>query len=107
MTLVAYSDQRGLWILPADGSDPPRLLVQSQRGDDPQNMNVNEIRVYFNPRWSPDGTQLLIGIGFFEGSVLGVVDVASGEVTELGQIIASRGRWTADGRIDMVVGVGL
>jgi hypothetical protein len=95
---IAYSDQRGVWLVPADASQPPRLLAQTQRGQG-QQMNVNEIRVYFKPRWNPDGTRLLIGIGFFEGSVLGVVDVASGQVTELGQIIASQGRWTNDGRV--------
>lgn len=95
---IAYSDKRGMWIVPADASQPPRLLLQNQR-EEAGMQDLSEFRVYFNPRWNPDSTQLLIGVGFYEGSVLGVVDVVTGEVTELGQIIASQGRWTNDGRV--------
>ena len=60
---IAYHDRRGLWTVLADGSQPPRLLLQNvlEEGD------VARIRSYFNPRWSDDGARLLVGAGFTRG----------------------------------------
>jgi len=91
---LAFSDDRGLWTAPADGSQPPRLIVQNVLSDDPAT-----VRVYHQPRWRSDDAQLLVTIGLYEGSLLGVVDLASGAVTELPGSFASLGQWTVDGRV--------
>ncbi|NLX11148.1 MAG: hypothetical protein GXY36_15990 [Chloroflexi bacterium] len=91
-TQLAYHDQRGVWIVPADGSQAPRLLLQSQFAE------INT-RVYLNPRWSPDGARLLVTIGFYEGAIQGVADVATGAVTDLQGVSSTRGRWIDDGRV--------
>lgn len=91
---IAFSEDRGLWTVPADGSQAPRLVVQNILEDDPA-----RVRVYMRPRWNSDGTRLLVMIGLFEGAMLGVVDLASGAVTELPSAISGRGLWMVDGRV--------
>lgn len=90
---IAFSDDRGLWTVPADGSQPPRLIVQNALEEDPATL-----RVYMQPEWSSDETKLLVRVGLYEGALLGVVDVATGAVTEL-PVAAHRGQWTVDGRV--------
>jgi hypothetical protein len=94
-TQVAYTDGRGLWLVPADGSQPPRLLLQNRRDE----TDPGSIQVYFAPLWSPDGARLLVGVGFYEGSGFGVVDVSTGTLTLLTDASASEGTWTGDGRV--------
>lgn len=94
-TLIAYPDSRGVWVVPADGSQPPRLVVSNAL----RTANPGETRVYSSPQWNPDGTRLLTVVGFYEGSLLSVVDVATGGVTELRGASASNGLWTDDGRV--------
>lgn len=96
-THVAFHDARGVWIVPADGSQPPRLVAQSQ--SNLETAGPSGVRVYFDPRWSPDGSRLLIGVGFYEGSILAVLDPATGDVTDLKTFAASLGTWTDDGRV--------
>lgn len=90
---IAFSDDRGLWTIPADGSQPPRLLVQNMLDDDPATL-----RVYMRPRWNSDETQLLVTVGLYEGAMLGVVDIGTGAVTEV-QASTAQGQWTVDGRV--------
>ena len=92
---IAYHDRRGLWIVPVDGSQPPRLLLQNvlDQGD------IARIRTYFDPRWSADGARLLVGIGFYEGAGLAVAEVAGGALTPLSSPAGARGMWTGDGRV--------
>lgn len=94
-TLIAYPDSRGLWVVPADGGQPPRLVVSNVL----RTASPGETRVYSSPQWNPGGTRLLVVVGFYEGSLLGVVDVATGGITELKGASASNGLWTADGRV--------
>ena len=96
-THIAFHDARGVWIVPADGSQPPRLVAQSQ--SNPETAGPSGVRVYFDPRWSPDGSRLLIGVGFYEGSILAVLDPATGGVTDLNTVAANLGTWTDDGRV--------
>jgi hypothetical protein len=92
---IAFSDARGLWLVPADGSQSPRSLAQNVTDE----QNISSIQVYSDPRWSPDGTRLLVSIGFYEGAVLGVLDVASGDVIQFSSMVALDGRWTDNGRV--------
>lgn len=91
---VACNDQQGLWLVALDGS-PPRLLVENQRTP----ADPGAFRVYLDPRWNEDGSRLLVTIGLYEGSYLGVVDAATGDVIEFSGVGASQGRWTGDGRV--------
>lgn len=90
-TQIAYHDQRGLWIMRADGNEPPRLLAE--------HVMTGDVRAYTEPRWSPDGAHLLLSLRFYEGSAPGIVDLADGTITELGQVPAFNSRWTQDGRV--------
>lgn len=94
---IAYYDQRGVWIVPADGSAAPRLVAQSvpfTEGTSPA-----DVRFYNDPRWSPEGTRLLLGVGFWEGAGLGVLDLISGTLAELQGPMSTAGLWTGDGRV--------
>src|SRR5690606_6717342 len=86
---IAFSDDRGLWTIPADGSQPPRLLVQNMLDDGPATR-----RGYMDPRWHCDETQLLVTVGLYEGAMLGVVDIGTGAVTE----VQAYGTGPVDGR---------
>jgi dipeptidyl aminopeptidase/acylaminoacyl peptidase len=97
-TRLAFHDARGMWTVPADGFRPQHMLVASHPPSENQADAAN-VKVYFDPRWSPDGTRLLVRIGFWEGSILGVIDAASGAVTELPRVVGSAGDWTGDGRV--------
>jgi dipeptidyl aminopeptidase/acylaminoacyl peptidase len=92
---IAYTDGQGLWTMAVDGIQPPRLLRQHIR----DNQQIDRIRVYMDPRWSPDGTKLLVQAGLFEGSILAMVDAQSGETQELMYAPTPLGGWTDDGRI--------
>ncbi|WP_119065138.1 PD40 domain-containing protein [Aggregatilinea lenta] len=92
---IAFSDGRGLWTVPADGSAAPTLLIQNNFNE----QAIASIHVYFDPRWSPDGTRLLVTIGLYEGSLFGVVDVADGALTELSQLNGTSAGWVDEGRV--------
>ncbi len=92
---IAFSDARGLWAVPADGSAAPTLLIQNNFNE----QAIAAIHVYFDPRWSPDGTRLLVTIGLYEGSLFGVVDVADGALTELSQLNGTSAGWVDEGRV--------
>jgi len=93
-TQIAYNDQRGLWTVTADASQPPRLILQNS-----QDQNMGSLRFYSDPRWSPDGTRLLVTVGYYEGAASGIVDVTSGSITEFPSASSSQSLWTADGRV--------
>jgi len=88
---IVYDDSQGIWIVPDDGSQPPRLLLQNQSEGEP--------RYYFSPQWSPDGTQLLVGIGFYEAGILGVLNLTDGSITELSGMTTMWGQWTNEGQV--------
>ncbi|MBI5960253.1 MAG: hypothetical protein HY866_16050 [Chloroflexi bacterium] len=95
-TQIAYDDGRGIWITPADGSQPARIVAQTTYSDE----SPVDVRVLRSPQWSPDGTRLLVVIGFYEGSALGIVDVNTGTLTELRTgFSSSYARWTIEGKV--------
>jgi hypothetical protein len=94
-TQIAFSDARGMWLAPADGSAAPRLLIQNNFNE----QNIQAIHVYFDPRWSPEGTRLLVTVGLYEGSIFGVVDVDSSTLTELSQLTGTGARWVDENRV--------
>jgi hypothetical protein len=96
-TQLAFHDGRGVWTVPADGSRPQRALIANQQSEN-QADAVND-QLYFDPRWSPDGTRLLVGIAYWESAGLGVVDVTTGNLTPLTNLASNQSRWTNDGRV--------
>ncbi|MFZ4827477.1 MAG: hypothetical protein ACOYLB_08975 [Phototrophicaceae bacterium] len=88
-TLIAYSDENGVWLIPSNGGES-RLLAPSVYDDDPA-----LIRVLFSPRFAPNVGALLVNVMYAEGISTGVVDLTSGELQELpfGYI---NGRWLND-----------
>ncbi len=96
-TRLAYHDGRGLWVVPLDGSSPPRLIVQNTPFA--ENVAPADVRVYFDPRWSSDGRYLLAGIGYWEGTGLGILDAQSGAELFQSGLPASASAWAGDGRV--------
>ncbi len=96
-TWLTYHDELGIWIVPADGSQPPRQIVTHHI---PQTIeDVSNVRFYSEPRWSPDGTQLLVTVNLWEGVVYETVTIATGSSTELHQLNSSYAAWTLDNRV--------
>ena len=91
-TLIAYSDEEGIWLIPSNGGET-RLLAPSVYADDP-----TLIRVLFSPSFAPNVGALLVNVMYSEGISTGVVDLTSGELQELpfGYI---NGRWMNDNSI--------
>jgi len=96
-TRLAYHDGRGLWVAPADGSSPPRLIAQNVLFA--ENVSPGDVRVYFDPQWSPDGTRLLVGVGFWEGATIAVLDAGTGAELFMANVVTSDSAWTDDGRV--------
>ncbi|HEX3052868.1 MAG TPA: hypothetical protein VHP83_19575, partial [Aggregatilineaceae bacterium] len=95
---IAYNDQRGLWTVTADASQPSRLILQNTASM-AEGQDIGGLRFYSDPRWSPDGTRLLVTVGYYEGAAPGIVDVTSGSITEFPYASGAQGMWTADGRV--------
>lgn len=96
-TWLTYHDELGIWIVPADASQPPRQIIAHhipQTAED-----VSSVRFYSHPRWSPDGAQLLVTVNLWEGVAYEIVTVATGSVTELHQLNNSHAAWTLDNRV--------
>ncbi len=96
-TRLAYHDGRGLWVAPADGSSPPRLIAQNVLFA--ENVPPGDVRVYFDPQWSPDGARLLVSVGFWEGMTFAVLDAGTGAELFMATVVAGEAAWTDDGRV--------
>jgi WD40 repeat protein len=61
-------------------------------------------RAIYSPlSWSPDGSLMLVDIGFYEGSTIGVYSPDSGEVTRLGEgMVCCHPAWSPDSRSILV-----
>jgi Tol biopolymer transport system component len=64
-------DDKNLWIMNSDGSDKRQITENLLLGD-------------AFPEWSPDGSQILFTANEADSFVLKLMDVASGEITDLG-----------------------
>ncbi|NDJ61328.1 MAG: hypothetical protein GYB67_09395 [Chloroflexi bacterium] len=102
-TQIAYVDEGapngGIWIVPAAGGDPERVLANEAA--DPAS---GDFRVYRRPQFAPDGDRLLVDIYFAAGVQMGILDLATATVTdipvaEVGDIRPLTARWLSDGRI--------
>ena len=65
-------EEKNLWVMRADGSEKRRLTEGLLFGD-------------AFPEWSPDGSQILMTVREHDRFVLNLVDLASGEVTHIGE----------------------
>lgn len=76
-----------LWLAAADGKTPPKQLTDPKGKRDA------------NPRWSPDGSQILFESSRSGSTQLWVVDATGGEPKQLTSLStgASNGIWSPDG----------
>ncbi len=91
--LIAFV-RDGIWLVPSGGGGRTELVTDNFD----ENTPPNEIRVYLNPRWSPDGTMLLLDIGYYEGRGLALLPITGGEPLPL-PTLATQGGWMPDGRV--------
>ena len=91
--LIAFV-RDGIWVVPANGGARTELLTDNFD----ENTPPDEVAVYLNPRWSPDGTMLLIDIGYYEGRGLALLPITGGEALPL-PTLATQGAWLPDGRL--------
>ncbi len=92
---LAYTDAGGLWLYSPDSDTPWRRLLAHQPPDTAT--GPTGAQLFSTPRWGPDGARLLVDVLLYEGSLLGVVDVASGTLTTFTN--SGQAAWTPDGRI--------
>lgn len=101
-TIAFYSARSGhqdVWLVPADGSAPPRPLTEgSMAQDDPR----------FAPAWSPDGRRIAHFSNrsdYWEDDIW-VVDVATGEDRQVtrGLMASSTPVWSPDGATIALLG---
>ncbi len=91
--LIAFV-RDGIWLVPAIGGGRTELITDVLAADTPP----DQVRVYMTPRWSPDGTQLLVSIGYYEGMGLGLLPATGGEVTPL-PTTSAQGGWLPNGQV--------
>ncbi|MFC1660445.1 prolyl oligopeptidase family serine peptidase [Gemmatimonadota bacterium] len=102
-TLAFYSSASGsqdIWLVPSDGSQPPRQLTEGS-------MTVDETR--FEPGWSPDGTTIayVANQADFYADDVWLVDVSSGRARQLSdsiRAISTAPVWSPDGSQIVVLG---
>ena len=99
----AKGSDTGVWMIARVGG-PPSLLQASDPITDTENP-PEDARQYYPSDWSPDGTQLLMGVYFpvGEGGYLAVKDMAGGNVTEITQACCEAS-WSADGAAVIIAG---
>ena len=98
--LIAFV-RDGIWLMPSAGGARTELISDMLSADTPP----DQVRVYLHPRWSPDGLRLLVTLGFYEGSGLGILPITGGTATDL-PIGSSAGAWLPNGQI-LVWGAGI
>jgi hypothetical protein len=93
----------GVWAIPRAGGRPGVIQASDPIGD-PNNPR-EDARQFFPIAWSPDGTQLLMGVYFpvGEGGYSAVKHVADGSVVEIAQVCCEES-WSADGAAVIVAG---
>jgi hypothetical protein len=99
----AKGSDTGVWTIARAGG-PPSLLHASDPITDIDNP-PQDARQYYPHGWSPDGTQLLMGVYFpiGEGGYLAVKDIASGKVAEIAQACCEAS-WSADSAALIIAG---
>lgn len=100
---VAFFSNRGghhdIWLVPTDGSQPPRQLTRGAMADDDYR---------FAPMWSPDGKQIAyvsFKDGYWQDDVW-LVDVENGQERKFsdGFLTLSNPAWSPDGKRLAVMG---
>ncbi len=94
-TQLAYADD-GVWVVPLDGSQEPRQLVQNTMME---GMNGVYDHYYEPSRFVDEHNSLIVNILLWEGYTVGVIDLSSGSVQELERGIHTGALPLADGRL--------
>lgn len=80
-------------------SGEKRVLVENEI-EDLGDGNLIPRRLYFPEMFSPDGSKLLVNIGFLEGGTLAILDPDTSEVVFFGEgIVCCHPAWTNDGQV--------
>jgi Tol biopolymer transport system component len=102
---LAYSFNGIQLYEPDTGQD--WLLTANQTGG-----SAGSVAVYSPVAWSPDGTQLLVTIGYYEGAELGIISTADGSILARGPLtgmsawrIDSQAVYLASASYAMMVGM--
>jgi hypothetical protein len=82
---IAYGDG-GVWVVPTSGELPTMIAPDT------------DTRTYRRPRYAPDRNAILVDVIYEDGASTGVLDGASGELTEL-PFGYRNGEWLSRGRI--------
>ncbi len=91
--LIAFV-RDGIWLVPATGGARTELITDSFDAETPP----ADVRVYLQPRWSPDGTLLLVDVGYYEGRGLALLPITGGEAETL-PVAVTQGDWLPNGQV--------
>ena len=76
--------------------DTKQRLIKNEL-DKTDNGSLLPINLYNPLSWSPDGTKLLVGIGWMEAGTLGVLDPVSGSMVQMGRgVVCCQATWLPD-----------
>ena len=99
--LLAYG-RNGLHIIDTT-SETDAHIIENEIDDQGNGFIIPEA-IYSPQEWSPDGSQLLVNIGFYEAGTLGVYHLETQEIVRLGDgILCCHPAWSPDSR-SVVVG---
>ncbi len=99
--LLAYG-RNGLHIIDTT-SETDEHIIENEVDDQGNGFLIAEV-IYSPQEWSPDGSQLLVNIGFYEAGTLGVYHLETREIIRLGDgILCCHPAWVPDGQ-SVVVG---
>lgn len=92
---LAYG-QNGLNLLNLADNTSQKVIENEL---DEQNGFIFPRALYTPLNWSPDGSLMMVDIGFYEGGTIGIFSPATGEVTRLGEgIVCCHPTWSTDSR---------
>ncbi|MGD2028146.1 MAG: hypothetical protein PVI99_10045 [Anaerolineales bacterium] len=99
--LLAYG-RNGLHIIDT-ASETDAHIIENEIDDQGNGFIIPEA-IYSPQEWSPDGSQLLVNIGFYEAGTLGIYHLETQEIVRLGDgILCCHPAWSPDSR-SVVVG---
>ena len=96
-TWLTFHDELGVWVVPANASSAPRQIIA--HAIPATDAEIAQVCFHLNPRWSRDGSQLLITAKVWEGLFYETVTIATGSLTQFPQLYSSDAMWTVDNQI--------
>lgn len=95
-TILAYG-QNGLNLLTLANNTSEKIIENEL--DIRENNFIFPMAIYTPLNWSPDGSLMMVDIGFYEGGTIGIFSPETGEVNRLGEgIVCCHPTWSPDSR---------